>query len=128
MPLAHAKERDHAFVPHFKGISRVREKLPSLSDADLYSVLDVDEIPRREVVAFLREFDGFPQIINMETVFTTHGFMWYNPPPANPWLTMGAAITTVGVFESKGSLGNEFRAGHFGLPVWQFPSAGWHCR
>ena len=106
-----------------RGIPIVRASRGATS-SDLIMITDVDEVPRRDVARLLTQYDGYPAVVNFEMLWSYFGFYWLNP---SPWETMGGALVTVGLMESKGYAANELRKGHFGEAMWMLPSAGHHC-
>ena len=110
------------------GLPRVKDSGyldPALGPSDLVSILDLDEIPKPTTVSFLKEFVGYPDVVNLALTFFTQGFMWLNKP--QPWPTAGGAITTVAILDQNGRRSNDLRKGHFGTSIWLYPAAGWHC-
>jgi hypothetical protein len=76
------------------------------------------------VVRLLRQYTGYPAVVNFAMHWTYFGFYWLNP---KWWETMGGAVVTLETMERKAMAANELRKGNFGLPMWMLPSAGHHC-
>ncbi|XP_064472772.1 beta-1,4-mannosyl-glycoprotein 4-beta-N-acetylglucosaminyltransferase-like [Ornithodoros turicata] len=55
-----------------------KTQLSGLRDDDLFILTDADEIPRAEVVAFLKNHDGFGEPISWRLRWHVFGFFWLN--------------------------------------------------
>ncbi|XP_013776586.1 beta-1,4-mannosyl-glycoprotein 4-beta-N-acetylglucosaminyltransferase-like [Limulus polyphemus] len=51
-------------------------QLSSLNDDDLFVLNDADEIPKAEVLEFLRQYDGYPEPISLKMKWYLYGFFW----------------------------------------------------
>jgi beta-1,4-mannosyl-glycoprotein beta-1,4-N-acetylglucosaminyltransferase len=67
------------FYVRDKGLALGLEKLPAEfapTAADMLLVNDADEIPTKEAVQFLREYEGYPRFTGMAFRWTFFGFFW----------------------------------------------------
>ena len=54
------------------GLNRIR----GVKKDDLFVLLDADEIPTREVLMFLKLYDGYPEPIRFAMRWSVFGFFW----------------------------------------------------
>lgn len=54
------------------GLNRIR----GVRSDDLFVLLDADEIPTREVLMFLKLYDGYPEPIRLAMRWSVFGFFW----------------------------------------------------
>ena len=55
---------------------------------DLIMITDIDEIPRRNTIAVLREFEGYPAVVTFRMMWSYFGFYWLHREAE--WETFGA--------------------------------------
>jgi hypothetical protein len=130
-------------------IARGFEQLPfDPKPDDILIISDVDEIPRREAVEFLRDWGGFPPKIGFAWRWSAYGFFW---KISHHW---GDEFTTAVTFDFViNALGNRTQNVRLLIPDWVlglparfFPDgaptdygyvaqetgvgvpAGWHCQ
>ncbi|XP_050715550.1 uncharacterized protein LOC126998157 isoform X2 [Eriocheir sinensis] len=58
--------------------------LKDLRDDDLFVLSDADELPTREVITFLKVYDGYPEPIGLTYQWNVFGFFW-KVPPKDTW-------------------------------------------
>ncbi len=51
-------------------------KIQGLRDDDLFLLLDADELPSREVLLFLKLYDGYTEPVRFGFRWTVFGFFW----------------------------------------------------
>lgn len=51
-------------------------KIHGLRDDDLFLLLDADELPSREVLLFLKLYDGYTEPVRFGFRWTVFGFFW----------------------------------------------------
>ena len=54
------------------GLKRIHNVKPD----DLFVLLDADEIPTREVLMFLKLYDGYPEPVRLAMRWSVFGFYW----------------------------------------------------
>lgn len=55
-----------------RGLNRIRQ----IRSDDLFLLLDADEIPSREVLMFLKLYDGYPEPVRLAMRWSVFGFFW----------------------------------------------------
>lgn len=55
-----------------RGLNRIHGVRPD----DLFVLLDADEIPTREVLMFLKLYDGYPEPVRLAMRWSVFGFYW----------------------------------------------------
>lgn len=100
--------------------------LKDLRDDDLFVLSDADELPTREVITFLKVYDGYTEPIAFTYQWNVFGFFWKAPPKDvwNIWLK-GAkemvsevnSVATIGML-TKVLYNNAFYIRKSGL--WQY--------
>ena len=59
-----------------------QEGLKRITDVrldDLYVFTDGDEIPKLEILLFLKIYDGIPQLVALHNIWAIFGFFWQKP-------------------------------------------------
>ncbi|KAK4293848.1 hypothetical protein Pmani_033488 [Petrolisthes manimaculis] len=59
--------------------------LKGLRDDDLFVLSDADELPTKEVVTFLKVYDGYPEPVSFALRWNVFGFFWQKPPDESWW-------------------------------------------
>jgi hypothetical protein len=54
--------------------------LSGLRPDDLFLYTDSDELPRPELLAFLKLYDGLPHIVAIGYIWAVYGFFWQVDP------------------------------------------------
>lgn len=54
----------------------VLDKLQPLKSDDLFLITDADEIPKKDILLFLKVHDGYPEPFGFHLKKTTYGFFW----------------------------------------------------
>lgn len=60
-----------------------QEGLKRITDVrldDLYVFTDGDEIPKLEILLFLKIYDGIPQLVALHNIWSIFGFFWQVDP------------------------------------------------
>ena len=60
-----------------------QEGLKRITDVrldDLYVFSDGDEIPKSEILLFLKIYDGIPQLVALHNIWAIFGFFWQTDP------------------------------------------------
>lgn len=52
------------------------ERIKGVRPDDLFVLLDADEIPTREVLMFLKLYDGYPEPVRLAMRWSVFGFFW----------------------------------------------------
>jgi len=113
-----------------------------IQDHDLFLVLDLDELPLRDTLAFLKFHDGYPEPFGVRLRWTVFGYFWQNLP-----YTQVVIGCTVGFLKNvyhnnsntlrSGNIDpnafpelNNYKRSHR-VRLWFFGDvdrfAGWHC-
>lgn len=82
VPLYTFPERGHQngwymdmYLRKYMGSRGLRRVRGARSD-DLFLLLDADEIPTREVIMFLKLYDGYPEPVRLAMRWSVFGFFW----------------------------------------------------
>nr|XP_053634686.1 uncharacterized protein LOC128690154 [Cherax quadricarinatus] len=80
--------------------------LHGLKDDDLFVLSDADELPTREILTFLKVYDGYPEPVSFALRWNMFGFFWMAPVESS-WLnwvrgtaeqlTIVTSVATVGM-------------------------------
>ncbi|EDO34809.1 predicted protein, partial [Nematostella vectensis] len=122
-------------IPHIK----------YLKDDDLFLVFDLDEIPSRDSLIFLKVHDGFPEPFGFRMRWSAFGFFWkhrhFSQIPAGCTIGMLRKVyhddsnivrdVHHGVTKNKGNDFQEYRKQYL-VSMWYLGEdgghfAGWHC-
>ena len=63
------------YLRTYMGLHGLR-RIQGIRHDDLFVLLDADEIPTREVVMFLKLYDGYPEPIRLGMRWSVFGFFW----------------------------------------------------
>lgn len=94
-----------AYIRYYLG-ERGLLLLHGLRDDDLFVLSDADELPTKEILTFLKLYDGYPEPISFALRWSVFGFFWLNPAEASwlDWaqgakeqLTVVTSVATVGM-------------------------------
>jgi hypothetical protein len=107
-------------------------KHESLSSDDIIMLCDIDEIPSRSIVQFLKEYEGYPSFAVFSMKWTFYSYRWQNSKDF-----VLATATTFGRLQEYTKGTNEtnwMRYNHLETPEnekWTIGkmghSSGWHC-
>ncbi|XP_066953820.1 beta-1,4-mannosyl-glycoprotein 4-beta-N-acetylglucosaminyltransferase-like [Macrobrachium rosenbergii] len=70
--------RADSYLRFYMG-SKGLKQMKGLRDDDLFILSDADELPTREVVTFLKLYDGFPEPVGFGLRWNVFGFFWQVP-------------------------------------------------
>ena len=63
------------YLRYYMGLGGLR-RIHNIKPDDLFVLLDADEIPTREVLMFLKLYDGYPEPIRLAMRWSVFGFYW----------------------------------------------------
>ena len=97
---------DSSLADQHLRIEMGRKALPrikGLRDDDLFILNDADEIPAREVLMFLKLYDGYTEPISLTYQWTIYGFFWKQKESSFGWDILNLFtedVTVVGAVSS----------------------------
>uniref|UniRef100_T1JEH3 Beta-1,4-mannosyl-glycoprotein 4-beta-N-acetylglucosaminyltransferase n=1 Tax=Strigamia maritima TaxID=126957 RepID=T1JEH3_STRMM len=117
------------------------KQLSGLRNDDLFVLLDADEIPKKEILLFLKLHDGFNEPIRLNLRWTVFGFFWKVPNRTTEIISissiamlhnaMGNDAKLLRTGKLHPSLSNSFFAAGGAFQTWTLgeegDEAGWHC-
>ena len=71
-------------------------KISGLEDDDLFLNFDADEIPKLDVIEFLKMHDGIPPVFQFNLRWTVYTFYWAHSSPGK--LTNESKLKIVNIF------------------------------
>eukprot|EP01116_Phalansterium_solitarium_P021525 TRINITY_DN6723_c0_g1_i1.p1 TRINITY_DN6723_c0_g1~~TRINITY_DN6723_c0_g1_i1.p1 ORF type:complete len:576 (+),score=169.16 TRINITY_DN6723_c0_g1_i1:102-1829(+) len=107
-----------------RGLPKLR-KVVDVSPDDLFIVSDLDELIDRDVVLFLKLYQGYEETLGVSYRWTYYGFFWVNPHRTN----LPAICTVRYLTEELGSSGQRVRNTNPSVTLGRShpDGAGWHC-
>ena len=64
------------------------ERIHGVKDDDLFVLLDADEIPTRQVLTFLKLYDGYGEPIRLAMRWSVFGYFWKRKKTSNYFLNI----------------------------------------
>ena len=123
-----------------------QEGLRRLSDIrldDIYVYNDSDEIPRAELLLFLKLYDGFPHQLSLNLIWSIYGFFWQVDPEYGGGIRFDNAIMTIQFFRDfyqydaskvrsdefakNKEMMEKYKAVNQSVTPLKVSRAGWHC-
>ena len=123
-----------------------QEGVRRLSDIrldDIYVYNDSDEIPRAELLLFLKLYDGFPHQLSLNLIWSIYGFFWQVDPEYGGGIRFDNAVMTMKFFRDfyqydaskvrtdeftkNREMIEKYKAVNETVTPLKVNRAGWHC-
>jgi beta-1,4-mannosyl-glycoprotein beta-1,4-N-acetylglucosaminyltransferase len=101
---------------------QIARGLPPLAADDIVLVTDADEILSRDLVYFLKHYEGFPPTLRVSLRWSYYGFFWLNPRD-----TVVGAVATGAALAAHGNDTHWIRTASGPVVGSRGSWAGWHC-